>query len=229
MRREIPLVLTIFFGCIMVVGFFVPHPLINGTRSRVEEWTIIVAAAAVVLGVANVARIHMHKISRKDRDYRYSFPLLFGLFLMIVLGVLPKDWIISLGFPAGGTDESSPFDWMYNFTYVPMQGTMFALLAFYIASAAFRAFRIRTIEAALLAITAVLVMIGRVPIGIFISDQFNSLLHLHLWTLPEIQEWIMNVPNNAAKRAILIGAALGAIATSLKIILGIERSAIGGD
>ncbi|MEZ4648719.1 MAG: hypothetical protein R3E97_08015 [Candidatus Eisenbacteria bacterium] len=229
MRREIPLFLTIFFGCMMVIGFFVPHPIVNEARSRVEEWTIILAAAAVVLGVANVARIHMHKISRRDRDFQYSFPLLFALFLMIALGVVPKDWITSIGFPAGGTDEGSPFDWLYNNAYVPMQGTMFALLAFYIASAAFRAFRIRTIEAALLAITAVLVMIGRVPVGGSISDWFNGLIHVDLWTLPEIQQWIMDIPNLAAKRAILIGAALGAIATSLKIILGIERSAIGGD
>lgn len=229
MRREIPLILTIFFGCIMVIGFFVPHPLINETRSRVEEWTIIVAAAAVVLGVANVARIHMHRISRKDRDYPYSFPLLFGLFLMILLGVVPKDLITAMGFPAGGTDEGSPFDWLYNFAYVPMQGTMFALLAFYIASAAFRAFRIRTIEAGLLAITALFVMIGRVPVGTAISTWFNGIMPMDFWTLPEIQQWIMDVPNLAAKRAILIGAALGAIATSLKIILGIERSAIGGD
>lgn len=229
MRREIPLFLTIFFGCIMVIGFFVPHPFVNEIRGRAEGWTIIVAAAAVVLGVANVARIHMHKIGRRDQDYRYSYPLLIGLFVMILLGVVPKVLITSLGFPAGGTDEGSPFDWLYNNTYVPMQGTMFALLAFYIASAAFRAFRIRTIEAGLLAVTAIFVMIGRVPIGTAISEQFNSILHLQLWTLPEIQEWIMNVPNNAAKRAILIGAALGAIATSLKIILGIERSAIGGD
>lgn len=230
MRREIPLFLTIFFGCIMVIGFFVPHPWINGTRGHVEEWTIIVAAAAVVLGVANVARIHLHRISRRDRDYRFSFPLLVGLFLMILLGVLPKGWIVALGFPAGGTDAGSPFDWLYNFVYVPMQGTMFALLAFYIASAAFRAFRIRTVEAALLAVTAILVMIGRVPVGTALSNWLGTLVPGDfLPSLPTVQQWIMDIPNIAAKRAILIGAALGAIATSLKIILGIERSALGGD
>jgi hypothetical protein len=95
---------------------------------------------------------------------------------------------------------------------------MFALLAFYIASAAFRAFRIRSFEAMLLAVAAVLVMLGRVPIGEAI---WNG--------LPKIADWIMNVPNNAAKRAILIGAALGAIATGLKVILGLERNYLGGE
>jgi hypothetical protein len=99
-----------------------------------------------------------------------------------------------------------------------MQGTMFALLAFYIASAAFRAFRIRSFDASLLAVAAVLVMLGRVPIGTVIWDE-----------LPRVADWIMNIPNNAAKRAILIGAALGAIATGLKVILGLERNYLGGD
>lgn len=217
MRREIPLFLTILFGCFMVIQFFVPHPVIASIGTKLREFTVVVAASAVVLGVANVARIHLKKLSRRERDWPYSIPLLFGIFLMIALGISPVGLMTALGFPAGGVSSGSPFDWIYLHAYVPMQGTMFSLLAFFIASAAFRAFRIRKLDAALLAITAVIVMIGRVPIGEVIWDK-----------LPEAQDWVMNVPNLAAKRAILIGAALGAISTSLKIILGIERSAISG-
>jgi len=110
------------------------------------------------------------------------------------------------------------FDRLYNRVYVPLSATMYGLLAFYIASAAFRAFRVRTPEAALLAVAAIIVMIGRVPIGEKIWDG-----------IPLLTDWIMNVPNLAAKRAILIGAALGGIATGLKILLGIERNFLGSD
>jgi hypothetical protein len=218
MRREIPLFLTMFFGCFMVLRFFVPHPWVTGVGERLEQWIVIVAAAAVVLGVANVARIHSRRASRREKDWFYSLALLVGLTVMIVLGMTPAHWWVALGAPAGGVAERSPFDYLFNYAYVPMQGTMFSLLAFYIASAAFRAFRVRRLEAALLAVTAVIVMIGRVPVGDVIWHE-----------IPRMQEWIMNVPNNAAKRAILIGAALGAISTGLKIILGIERGAIGGE
>jgi hypothetical protein len=118
----------------------------------------------------------------------------------------------------GGITEGTIFDWFFVNTFTPMQATMFALLAFFIASAAFRAFRVRTVQAALLAITAVLVMIGRVPIGETIWKSF-----------PDFTEWIMNVPQLAGKRAILIGAALGAIATGLKVITGLERTYMGQD
>ena len=94
-----------------------------------------------------------------------------------------------------------------------MSATMFSLLAFFIASAAFRAFRVRSIEALLLAIAAFILMLGRVPIG--------NLIHP---ALPVVADWLMEVPQNAAKRGILMGAALGVMATGFRIILGIERT-----
>jgi len=94
-----------------------------------------------------------------------------------------------------------------------MSATMFSLLAFFIASAAFRAFRVRTVEALLLAVAAFILMLGRVPIG-------NAIHPI----LPQAAEWLMNIPQNAAKRGILMGAALGVIATGFRIILGIERT-----
>jgi hypothetical protein len=114
--------------------------------------------------------------------------------------------------------EGRPFVWLYDHVFAPCNATMFALLAFFVASAAFRAFRARNVEAGLLLGGAILVMLGRVPIGRQISE-----------SLPSIAEWILNVPNNGSRRAIMMGAAIGAIATGLRILLGIERSHIGSD
>jgi hypothetical protein len=110
------------------------------------------------------------------------------------------------------------YTWLYDHVFAPCNATMFALLAFFIASAAFRAFRARNVESALLLGSAILIMIGLVPLGRAISSLF-----------PDLAEWIIEIPNNAGRRAIMMGAALGAIATSLRVILGIERSHLGRD
>ncbi|MCK4655598.1 MAG: hypothetical protein KAT85_01165, partial [candidate division Zixibacteria bacterium] len=98
----------------------------------------------------------------------------------------------------------------------PMMSTMFSMLAFFIASAAYRAFRARTLEATILLITATIVMLGRVPLGRAIFSY-----------LPQVTDWIMNYPNLSVQRGIIIGAALGAASMSLRIILGIERTYLG--
>jgi hypothetical protein len=98
-----------------------------------------------------------------------------------------------------------------------MQATVFSLLAFYIASAAYRGFRARSSELAILVIAAIIVLLGRVPVGEWMAP-----------ILPSVSDWVINVPALAAKRAILIGVGLGMIATSLKVIVGLERTYLGG-
>lgn len=119
---------------------------------------------------------------------------------------------------AHGSGEGRVFTWLYDHVFFPCNATMFALLAFFIASAAFRAFRARNVESALLLGAAILVMLGLVPIGRAITPLF-----------PELAEWIVDIPNNAGRRAIMMGAALGAIATGLRVILGLERSHLGSE
>jgi hypothetical protein len=114
-------------------------------------------------------------------------------------------------------NDGAGYKWLFDNILVPLDATMFALLAFFMASAAYRTFRARTPEATVLLLVAVIVMLGRVPIG----EQFYK-------HMPQISEWFMLVPTVAAKRGILFGVALGLIATSLRIILGIERSHLGG-
>jgi len=96
-----------------------------------------------------------------------------------------------------GVGEGTPVGAIYDTVNSPLASTMFALLAFVIASAAFRAFRARSVEATLLLITAIVMMIGRVSIGPIISPH-----------LPGITEWLLDVPNLAAKRAIALGVGL---------------------
>lgn len=108
--------------------------------------------------------------------------------------------------------------WFYDHVFAPCNATMFALLAFFVASAAFRAFRARNVESALLLGSAIIILLARAPIGRAIST-----------ALPDLAQWILDIPSNGSRRAIIMGAAVGAIATGLRVILGIERSHLGGD
>lgn len=135
------------------------------------------------------------------------------------VNLAPRDTITVEGDPPmlWGRD-GRVFVWIYDHVFGPANATLFALLAFFVASAAFRAFRARNAEAALLLGAAIFMMLGRAPLGRAISD-----------VLPDLAQWLLDVPSNGGRRAIMMGAAIGAIATGLRVILGLERSHLGND
>jgi hypothetical protein len=229
-KRELPLLTTAIIGLFMILSFFVPHQLVSVPADFLQASAIIVVAFGYVLGGANVLRVNLDAIAKRQPNWPYKVLLLAGLIGTIAIGFIDGvrqgggDWRSWGAFLDPGTASR----WIYDRLYSSMASTMFALLAFFIASAAFRAFRIRTVEAGLLAVAALIVMLGRVPLGDVLSTGITGWLPEPI-RLSAIQDWIMNGPQNAAKRAILIGAALGVMATGLRVILGIERSYLGGE
>ena len=110
--------------------------------------------------------------------------------------------------------DNPAFRRFFDYILIPIQATMFSLLAFFIASAAYRAFRARNVLSTILLLAALIVMLR------FMPGPWGN-------TIAESAAWIMNVPNMAAQRAIVIGIGLGIVATALKVVLGIERGYMG--
>ena len=202
--RTGPLVLTFVVGVTLITLFFIPHYKAQAVNAKLLEWATVVYAFALILGSVSLWNTHAKKIRLKSDGWPYSLVTLAALLTVTVLGV----W--------QGVGEGTLVNRIYNMVNSPLASTMFALLAFFIASAAFRAFRARNVEATLLLLTAILMMIGRVSIGELVWKGF-----------PGFTEWLLDVPNLAAKRAIAIGVGLGAVSIGLKIILGIERGYLG--
>ena len=192
-------------GLAMIVQFFIPHPTSLEFASMIYKWIIVLMAFALILAIGNLIRHHGNKIARRKEDWRYSIVTLAGMVVMAAVGL---GW---------GIGAESLYQRLFLNVMAPLGGTMFALLAYYMASAAYRAFRARSLEATLLLASAFIVMIGFMPFGQYLHPRF-----------PAFAEWVMTVPNMASQRGILLGVAFGSIATALKIILGIERSWLGG-
>ncbi len=205
MKKLIPQIICLVIGIVMIIQFFIPNRASLAFNSVILQWVIVLTAFAMVLAIGNLIVFHGNKIRKKREGWFYSIVTLSSMTAMAIIGLF---W---------GVEANSLFQKVYLNILAPLGSTMFALLAYFMASAAYRAFRARSLEATLLLIAAFIVIIGFMPFAQYIHRQF-----------PSFAEWVMQVPNMASKRGILFGVAFGSIATALKIILGIERSWLGG-
>jgi len=208
MKKQIPILIVFITGLVMVLQYFVPHATSEFLFTYANDFVIVIGILALPLGIFSLMRGTVIKAKRDPRERFYAIVTIAGFLAMVIAGVQRSQF-------------TTPGTWLQNmFSYVmiPCQATIFSMLAFYIASAAYRAFRVRTWLATVLLVTAFIVMLRIVPLPEPLSG-WNS----------AIVQWILAVPNMASKRAIIIGVGLGAISYSMKIILGIERGYMGGD
>jgi hypothetical protein len=186
--------------------YFSGHPAARAINlAIVNDYFQIVFAFTLLVGVVSFLKINLKSIQRgEQRPYR-----IVGLVGLVLMPILAAGW---------GIKGGSPFMWVFENVQVPMQSTVFALLAFFVASASFRGFRARSTQATILLLAALLMLISRSSIGDIIWDR-----------IPAAADWIRNNPSMAARRAILIGIGLGSLTTSLRVIIGIERTWLGGE
>ncbi|UCC80551.1 MAG: hypothetical protein JSW64_04090 [Candidatus Zixiibacteriota bacterium] len=203
MRRSFPILVCFGFGTIMLAQFFIPSKLSTGAYNEITNWVQIIYAFALIVGVVGLIRYHLSRVSRRQGGWFFNLVTVSSLFMMAFLGFV---W---------GRGDHSPFMWVFNNMMAPMQATVFSLLAFFVASAAYRGFVARNIEAFLLLFSAVMIMFGIASIG-------NSIP-----PFSDIANWILMNPSMTARRGIFIGVGLGTIAVSLRVILGVERTYLG--
>ncbi len=230
LKKTVPLWIAGIGGIIVMIAFFSPR--LEEVGNEVSTWFNILAAFAFILGGGNLLKMNLKKVSDRAPGWGYAAVLLISFLAMLIVGMLkvrvpPAAEFLDAKWSGKYDEQGGAYWWLYNYSYSPLAGTMFALLAFFVASAAYRAFRAKNVEATLLLGTAFIVLLGQCYAGALITEPLDNVAPGA--TIPGLKIFILQVFNTAGQRAIMIGIALGIVATSLKVILGIDRSYIGSD
>jgi len=246
-RRAIIVTVTFLAGLFFAAEFFLPvdwtaifpkddpkrnflTPAIQPAQNVLQ----IIGALALGLGTFGLVRLHLRNAVQRRAQWGYSIVLLVSFVVMATLSIL--NTLAEKEIVERGPVLKRAFSILFDYTLVQLDAAMFSLIAFYIFSAAYRAFRIRSIEASILMFTAMLVMIGVVPLGAFISytllglpegaspEGANFLTQLeHSIGLPKIADWVLTQLNAPAQRAIEFGVGIGGLAMAIRLWLSLER------
>ncbi|MCI0532336.1 MAG: hypothetical protein L0Y74_10400, partial [candidate division Zixibacteria bacterium] len=120
MPVRLPLIVVTGFGLFMLLQFFLQSAGLNRAYQEILDWVQIVYLFTLWVGALNLIRIHLKKAGQKKSQAFYSLVTLSGILSMIILGI------------AGGQGKGSSFGWMFDNVQVPMQASMFSLLAFFV-------------------------------------------------------------------------------------------------
>ncbi len=228
LKRYIPIAIVAFFGALTLSAWFIDNETIETfANDDATQFFDIIAAFAVFLGALNLLKLQFLKVLKQQSGWQYSAIAILSFFFAFIIGffvrgayfvgeevyfsqraaeqaivssgtsevVVPVDW------GAHVQTDGSLFQWMFKYIFSPLSATMFALLAFFVASASFRAFRARNFEASLLLVAGIIIMLGRVPIGSLISS----------WTIMYILAFSIGIGINsyARSRNVMFGWILG--------------------
>jgi len=203
MKIPVAAAIAIAFGLVVLAGYFLPLPELVSLRTILVQWSMIIASTALFVGVANLLRVHWFKLRKGGTASAYSFLLIASLLVTLV--------VVGLYGPTGSWSL-----WIFNSIQFPIESSLMAILAVVLIYSAARLMRRRMdLFSLLFGMAVLLVLLGSAPIfGIEIPFLYGP---------DGLRSLIVQIPAVAGARGILLGVALGTIATGLRILIGADR------
>lgn len=212
-RGELGLQIIIFgLGFFYAIVYYVaiPGPVdLQAVSDQLLAYITAVLTAAFAVGIINLTRVHVTNVKLKRGPWRYSILLIISLYGMALFSMIASPFALDprgTVIPTGLIAFARPvWQFLYYKILVNINSSIFSLLGFFIVSAAYRAFKARSLESTILLVAGLLVVLGQAPVADLVWPGFGA-----------IRDWILTFPNTAGQRGILIGAALGILAFSVR-------------
>ncbi|HVT14241.1 MAG TPA: hypothetical protein VHE55_18405 [Fimbriimonadaceae bacterium] len=229
-------------GAVEWVGFN-----ISDAVSVVGDFYNILATMLLGLGVFSVLRIHLRKFVKKQQDWGFSAVLLAGIVAMVFFGY--ANYLTKFGPDAAKLADQANWGFvnygqnlLFDGMLQQMDAAMFSIIAFYILSAAYRAFRIRSVEATILLATALIVILSLMGLAASIWGMPVDALSPHVtlngqsvpdpgsftqnFRLENIAKWLTDALQTSSLRGIDFGVGIGTLAMGMRLWLSLEKGGV---
>jgi hypothetical protein len=173
-------------------------------RELLLQWSVLLAAAAIFLGLFNLFTVHWNKVNDQSEGWPYSAILIFFFLVLLVLGIIfGPDFEVLILF--------------FNYVQLPIESALMALLAVTLVVAGFRIVsQRRDVYSAIFIGTALLILLGNSP---WLLGGDSGITRF----ISSFRAWVSQVWAVGGARGILLGVALGATATGLRVLFGADR------
>ncbi len=219
-RKPLVALVTFLAGLFYVVEFFWPvgrdsANFLTPYLTPVAHVNQVLQGLAIGAGIYSLATVHFRNIARQRKGWGFSV-VLFGALIAITISGLLKEY-------RPNRYNVGVFKLCFDGGLVSLESAMFSIIAFYIVSAAYRAFRLRSVEATILLASAFIVMLGQITLGQALTAAIPNDGFSANFRVENVANWILTRVNSPALLAVELGLGIGALATSLRLWLSLER------
>jgi hypothetical protein len=185
-------------GILILGGYF--FPALSGMQTLLLNWAIILTGVAALAGIFNLTSVHVGKVRRGEKGGIYSALLVISLIATFFLGIILRP-------------EHDAMKSVMNAIIIPSEAALLGILTVSLLFAAIRLLRRRVdVMSVLFLLTAVFLLFGSVTLSFGNVPLFGTLAR-----------WVTQVWALGGVRGILIGVALGALTTGLRVLFGADR------
>lgn len=197
MKKSFQWIVLLIIAAVVLAGYILPVPFVQGLRELLLDWAITLAGVAGLLGIANLLSVHSLRIRDEKPGWFNSLVVIIGFSAAFVVGMLFKP-------------SSDLFQRMVSSIQFPIEASLLALLSITLAVALIRAIRPGMNRASLIFIGVVLVFLWAAS-GLYPfegSDAASPILSF------------LNTLQIGGARGILLGVGLGALTAGLRVLMG---------
>ena len=192
-------VIAISAGLLVLLGYLFPG--LGFLSDTLLHWAVILAGFALLVGMMNLLAVHTNNLRQRKKGSLYS--------LVLIVAFVAALLAAGIGTPTGGAAM-----WIFQNIQLPVEASLMAILVVTLAYSSMRLLRRRSgILPIIFVTTTFVVLIGLAPVYAYGDVPL----------LTSLRNWIAQVPAMAGGRGILIGVALGTIATGLRVLVGADR------
>lgn len=191
-------------GVLVLAGYFLDSMAARTVRLLLMRWAAILAAGALLLGLINLIwSVHLKKVVDQDKGWLYSSIVVVFFLVTFILGMVfgPQYRIVNL---------------LFEYVQIPVEASLVALLSVALVLSGINMVLNRRRSGYLFVGSAALVLLGSTAWVVSSDSQLAVVLGY-------LRVWLTQIWAAAGARGILIGVALGAVATGLRVLLAADR------
>jgi len=205
-KAPVSTAIAIGVGIVVLAGYFIPS-IIN-IRYALLRTGLVLSAVALLVGIINLIIVHLRKIGSDSENSGYSLILVISLVVTLVIGITDMFQTYMFGQP-----NFRVTSWVFNYIHLPIEISLMAVTTISLTYAAATILRKRMdLYSMIFYLVLILVLLGSFSIPPATSP-----------LLAGVRNWLIQVPAMGGARGLLLGIALGTIATGLRILTGTDR------